>query len=47
MPLLVRAEPSDEAKVPGPSTYPPVDCFEALQNQQEEIEKAVSCLASA
>eukprot|EP00108_Taenia_solium_P007780 TsM_000548700 transcript=TsM_000548700 gene=TsM_000548700 len=37
----IRAEPSDEAQVPGPSTYPPADCFEALQTQQEEIEKAI------
>ncbi|VDK37306.1 unnamed protein product [Taenia asiatica] len=37
----VRAEPSDEAQVPGPSTNPSADCFEALQTQQEEIEKAI------
>ncbi|CDS38104.1 Ubiquitin thioesterase otubain protein [Echinococcus multilocularis] len=37
----VRAEPSDEVQVPGPSTYSPVDCFEALQTQQEEIEKTI------
>ncbi|VDM16710.1 unnamed protein product [Hydatigera taeniaeformis] len=41
MPLLVRAEPSDEVQVPGPSTSSSLDCFEALQSQQEEIEKAI------
>ncbi|KAL5105303.1 Ubiquitin thioesterase OTUB1 [Taenia crassiceps] len=37
----VRTGLSDEVQVPGPSSYPPVDCFEALQSQQEEIEKAI------